>query len=223
MRFAFALSLFAMTMIAKSTEYETLEKLIADTWHPHHVEVSWEPLFGDTLLLRELSDVRAVSEIEKVAHGMLTLILEGAAPSGELRRVTLKGNARVFGDAWTVNQRIKPGAQVSLESLESFRCEWTGLRDAALLDINAITGKLAVRPLIPGRVILDSDVKSKPLIRAGDSVTMNYVENGITIRITGVALKDGAPGDRIAIRVPDVEQKRLEGVVEDDATIRWVP
>jgi flagella basal body P-ring formation protein FlgA len=154
---------------------------------------------------------------------MMTLVLEGKNASGEAKRITLKGSARIFGNAWTVKERIKPGAPVTSESLEGLRCEWTGLREAALLDKNAIAGKLAVRPLIPGRAILDSDVKARPLIHAGDSVSMNYTQHGITIRITGVALKDGAPGDRIAIRVPDVEQKRLEGVVEDDATLRWVP
>ncbi|MBK6766392.1 MAG: flagellar basal body P-ring formation protein FlgA [bacterium] len=204
-------------------QYPDLENAIAATWQPHNVRVVWEPTFGDPALLAQWKNVNVESGLSECAHDVLTLSLRGLAQDGTPQRLTLKGRAYVFGDCWTVVERIKLGAVVTRENLVPHSCDWSNLRTTALLDPDAIAGKLAVRPLVPGRAILATDVRPKAVIRSGDPVTIVYEKDGVRVSLDGVAMKDGGIGERIPVRVPEVESNRLEGVIEDDATLRWVP
>lgn len=216
------ISLFFASM-TYAQQFPALENAIAATWRPHNVRVVWEPTFGDPGVLTTWKNVFVECGLGECAHDQLTLTLRGQAENGATQRITLKGRAYIFGDCWTVTERVKLGAVVTRQNLAPHSCDWSNLRTTALLDPDAIAGKLAVRPLVPGRAILATDVRSKAVIRSGDPVTIVYEKDGVRVSLEGVAMKDGGIGERIPVRVPEVESNRLEGVIEDDATLRWVP
>jgi flagella basal body P-ring formation protein FlgA len=165
----------------------------------------------------------ADAPIEACSYGMMTITLVGTDAHGEQKRVTFKGKARIFGQAFSVASRVKIGDKLNGDMLTALTCEWSNLRTTALLDRDAIIGKLAVRPLIPGRAILATDVRPRPVIRSGDAVTVMYERNGVTVKVDGIAMKEGGIGEKIPVRVPEVDKNRLVGVIQDDATLRWIP
>lgn len=223
MRFGLALSLSLLTTMSNAQNYTTLEQIISATWVPHNVTCKWEPMFGDAAALDTLKNVNVVGEIEDFANGLLTLTFKGVDENRVEQRVTLKGRARIFGQAYSVTERVKIGEEIKLSMLIPLACEWSNLRAMALLDAGAIAGKYAVRPLVPGRVILASDIRPKTLVRSGEPVIVYYEEGGVTVKVEGVAMKDGGVGEKIPVRVREVEKNRLEGVIQDDATLRWIP
>jgi len=223
MKVALATTLIIFASMARAQQYPVLEDAIAATWQPHNVRVVWEAAFGDPGVLAEWKNVIVESGLGECAHDQLTLTLRGQSNAGTMQRLTIKGRAYIFGDCWTVAERVKLGSVITRENLVAQSCDWSNLRTTVLLDPDAIAGKLAVRPLVPGRAILATDVRPKAVIRSGDPVTIVYEKDGVRVSLDGVAMKDGGIGERIPVRVPEVESNRLEGVIEDDATLRWVP
>jgi len=215
------LSLIPLMCAAQSPS--KLETLIAATWAPHQVTCRWEPVFGDAARLDSWSECRVTSELPEAAHDLLTISLSGKDANNNDCQLTIKGHAHIFGAAYTVNSRVKLGAEIKRENIAEIECEWSSLRDVALLDANAIAGKFAIRPLVPGRPILAGDVKPRAIIKSGDPVVIEYEQGGVIVKVEGVAMKDGGIGDKIPVRVPEVEYNRLEGVIQDDATLRWIP
>lgn len=217
------LSISFLTTMSNAQDYNTLEHIIAATWVPHYVTCKWEPMFGDPTLLNGWTNVEVVGELDDFAYGLLTLTLRGIDPNGVEQRATVKGRARIFGQAYSVASRVQIGDEIRSEMLTPLLCEWSNLRAMALLDEKAIAGKYAVRPLVPGRVILAGDVRPRTLVRSGEPVTVLFEQGGVTLKVEGIALKDGGVGERIPVRVPEVEKNRLEGVIQNDATLRWIP
>lgn len=209
--------------MTRAQQFPVLEDAIAATWQPHTVRVVWEPIFGDPKVVADWKNIKVENELPEYAHDLLMLTLSGKTQDGTIQRMTLKGRAYIFGDCWSVNDRVKLGDVVTRDKLTPLSCEWSHLRSVVLLDADAIVGKYAVRPLVPGRAILASDVRPKAVIRSGDPVTIVYEKDGVRVMLDGVAMKDGGIGEKIPVRVPEVESNRLEGVIEDDATLRWVP
>lgn len=223
MRFGLLITLSIITTVSNAQTFSQIESLIAATWAPHEVTCLWEPIFGDPSVISNWQNVSVSSALEACAHDQLTLTLEGVDSSGIEQKLTVKGRARIFGKAYSVRERVKVGEEVKATMLESLECEWGNLRAAALLDPNAIAGKFAVRPLVPGRVILACDVRPRTLVRSGDTVSIYCVEGGVNVKIQGVAMKDGGAGETIPVRVPEVDKNRLEGVIQDDSTLVWIP
>ena len=212
-----------MASSAFAQQSNALELAIAQTWQPMDVHVVWVPVFGDPAVLAEWTEINVESTLPDCALGLLTVTLSGKTVEGKSVRATFKGRARVFGDSWTVATRVKIGDPVFAENLVRLDCEWSNLRTTVLLDSGAIVGKLAVRALIPGRPILDADVRTPSVIRSGDPVTLVFEQSGIKVLVDGVAMKAGGIGEKIPVRVPEVESNRLVGVIQNDHTLRWVP
>lgn len=81
-----------------------------------------------------------------------------------------------------------------------------------LSDPGNLIGKQLKHSLIAGRVITPSMLKAHIMIRRGQSVTIMARGDAVNIRMTGVAMADGAENQRI--RVENTLSKRvIEGIV----------
>ena len=65
-------------------------------------------------------------------------------------------------------------------------------------------------------------MRPRAIIHSGDPVVIQYEQGGVIVKVEGVAMKDGGVGETIPVRVPKVERNRLQGVIQDDATLRWI-
>jgi flagella basal body P-ring formation protein FlgA len=69
-----------------------------------------------------------------------------------------------------------------------------------LEDADAIIGKIARRPLIPGAPLRNADLQSPTLIKRGSTATIVLEAPGIRLTQIGAALANGGAGDLIAFR-----------------------
>ncbi len=80
-----------------------------------------------------------------------------------------------------------------------------------------------VRRLVPAGAIVTPDaLKSVPLVQRARPVTVLSETGGVRVRVTGVALDDGAYGDAVRVRLGDARNSRqtLRGVVTGLGTVR---
>ena len=82
-----------------------------------------------------------------------------------------------------------------------------------------LSGKVAKRTLLPGKLIARNAVAEPELVTRGKMVVAVFEEGALTMSTTGMALQSGALGDGIQIRNVD-SGKVIFGVVQPDGTVR---
>ena len=104
-------------------------------------------------------------------------------------------------------------------TLKSLQIEG-GLR-GVIIDRDHLVGKVAVRNLMAGQPLRQSDVKAPKLISRGQSVTITSKAGGLTVTMKGRALGNARAGDRVWVQNQS-SNKRVEGEVtpEGDVLIR---
>lgn len=84
---------------------------------------------------------------------------------------------------------------------------------------SAVIGKMARRTLLPGMAIPLGAVDFPRLVANGGAVQLVYIDGGLTIVTSGMALQDGAAGDLVRVRNDD-SGVTVSGVVQPDGAVR---
>ncbi len=86
-------------------------------------------------------------------------------------------------------------------------------------DWRALDGKVARRTLLPGRMIPTGSVRDAWIVEPGKPVQVLYVQGGLEIAVSAVALQAGAAGDLVRLRNVD-SGTVFSGTVMADGTVR---
>ena len=84
---------------------------------------------------------------------------------------------------------------------------------------SAVVGKMARRTLLPGMAIPLGAVDLPRLVNNGGAVKLVYIDGGLTIVTSGMALQDGVAGDFVRVRNDD-SGVTVSGVVQHDGAVR---
>ena len=87
-----------------------------------------------------------------------------------------------------------------------------------IVDRGQLVGKVAVRDLIAGQPLRQSDVKAPRLISRGQSVTITSKAGGLTVTMKGKALGNAKAGDRVWVQ-NESSNKRVEGEVTPEGEV----
>lgn len=83
----------------------------------------------------------------------------------------------------------------------------------ALSDPASAAGQVLLRALPAGAVLTEATVKAALAVKRGQAVTLSLSSGPVAIEVAGVAMQNGAIGDRVTVR--NTNSKRLvEGVVK---------
>ncbi|HVW54386.1 MAG TPA: flagellar basal body P-ring formation chaperone FlgA [Rhizobiaceae bacterium] len=82
-----------------------------------------------------------------------------------------------------------------------------------------IVNKIALRTILPGRLIPEGSVRDAFLVEAGKPARIVYSQGALTITMIAVALEPGSAGDVVKVRNPD-SGAVFSGIVMADGTIR---
>lgn len=115
---------------------------------------------------------------------------------------------------------IYPGETVTADLLQQVPLR-RQLRNPAGVerDLRALDGKVAKRTLLPGRMIPTGSVRDAWLVEPGKPVRVLFVQDGLEIALSAVALQAGAAGDVVRLRNVD-SGSVFAGVVMADGTVR---
>jgi flagella basal body P-ring formation protein FlgA len=82
-----------------------------------------------------------------------------------------------------------------------------------------VTGKVAKRTLLPGKLIPINALREAYMVEAGAPVAVSYVHGGLQISTIGIPLQPGAIGDMVKVRNAD-SGAVFTGIVMADGSIR---
>jgi flagella basal body P-ring formation protein FlgA len=86
-------------------------------------------------------------------------------------------------------------------------------------DTTVVTaGWITRRPFRAGDVLDEPGVSRADVVTTGDVVDVIYRNDRVSIRLTGTVIGNGAPGDRVYVKLQN--RKRLRGVVTGPHTVR---
>ena len=74
------------------------------------------------------------------------------------------------------------------------------------------------RTLSRGEVVRSSDVIDAPVVFAGDTVTAEFIRDGVRLALVGTALQNASLGARVAIRLD--RGRRFAGIATGRHTVR---
>lgn len=198
-----------------------LETLIGEAWAPQTVRVEWTFREKAPSVLSSYTDWRLSDPRPTRLAGSMIVSLQRTAADGTLQKTAVSGTCRVFGRGLTVKARVDAGQKLDRENLQSIEAELTRLNGERLASIPAAPC-VAVRALVPGRVILAQDVKNPPLVRSGSKVSLVYAEGHVLVRLNGRALQDGAAGEVITVAADLGRSRSYKGTVAPDGAVHLI-
>ena len=173
------------------------------------------------------------------------VVAERAGPTVVLDAVAVQAMARRYGLDWDNPQGIRriivradaggPAAARGREILTYVHSLITGQivqpddliwakTAAAPMDaapsVDAVVGMAARRPLREGDAVLDRDVTAPIIIKAGDTVSVTYADEGVTLTLQGKAMANAAAGETLNIQ-NTASKKLIEAVATgpDEAVV----
>lgn len=204
------------------TAAELVETLIAEHWSPRTVRVNWQFRGAPPAALTEHADWILAEPKPLRMAGSLLLTLERRTAAGAVQRLGINGAARVFGTACVPVRGIPAGNPVRRCDLDIVEAEWTRLHADAADSICFDLPVIAARMLVPGRPLTLADLRPVPQIHKGQIVNVVYTDGGVTIRMSGRAMTEGATGETIPVAVDLGKVKRFKGTVAADGTVQLI-
>ena len=174
------------------------------------IQVEVFPLDGRVSLPACAEQVSVLSEHNQTVLGTVTVGMRCQTP-----------------EPWTIYLRGRVTSSITIPVLTQpvNRSNLIGYDDVALkkllidadlrgviIDRNHMVGKIAVRNLIAGQPVRQSDVTAPKLISRGQSVTITSKAGGLTVTMKGKALGNARAGDRVWVQNQS-SNKRVEGEV----------
>ena len=96
---------------------------------------------------------------------------------------------------------------------------WLTAPNASYIEDPAqLIGRLTTRPFAAGALLVMQGLKTPRAIRRGAHITVALASGAVAIRTNGIALQDGAIGDRIQVR-NDTSRRIVEGVIAEDGSV----
>ncbi len=139
-------------------------------------------------------------KIDQSKHSFKAYIkLVDKAFKQEFKR-SLSGKFIIYQTALAPTRDIKKGETISEDDLSYLSVYNNQISNSTVLDKKDAEGKEAKLNLGAGRILQTTQLKETPLVRSGKAVTIQYTDQNISLKASGVALGDGARGEKIRVR-----------------------
>jgi flagellar basal body P-ring formation protein FlgA len=116
---------------------------------------------------------------------------------------------------------IYPGEEIQAGQLEEVEVTNPNLVKGYAENINAVSGLISKRTLLPGRVILTSALREPFAVSRGTTVQLVFDNGSLVLRASGTPLQDAAIGELIKVRNKD-SGVIVSGTVMGDGTVHVV-
>lgn len=143
-------------------------------------------------------------------------LLRGGAPVGEARAVVV---GRVLGPALVARETLRRGEPIPAGAVEVRELDRTAVREPVLRDAAQALALVPDRTIAAGRPLTAPLLRAPYVVRRGLPVDLKIDAGDFSVVAGGIAVTDGAPGDRV-IAANSATGARVRGVVEDDGSLR---
>lgn len=136
----------------------------------------------------------------------------------ETQTVGLKGKVQTFVFVPTARHALVSGQIVTESDVFMKKTPQERARRQKITPLSDLIGKEIKRSVRAGQAVDDSDVRVRPMVTKGKTVTLSFVKGGIMLSAQGKALENGGLGD--TVRVLNTQSKSVvRGTVAGPETI----
>lgn len=121
-------------------------------------------------------------------------------------------NVRIFDRVLVSSHFLSKGTVLSAADLKLERRELSALPSGYETVPERLIGKQLRRALMAGAVVVPQAVKTLPLIKQGETVTIVMRQGGMEVSSSGIALADADLGERLRVR-NETSKRVVEGTV----------
>lgn len=162
----------------------------------HEIEINrLDPRLRLPLCDKELT-VTLESPAQPIGRVTMRVRCDGSSPW----TVFVPGQVRLYRDVVTAIRPLKREAVLSDMDVSLVERDVGLLNQGYLTSLKQAIGKKLTRPLQPDQVVAPGHVEQAEVIRKGDQVVISAHSGGMSVRMPGEALSDGAIGKQISVR-----------------------
>jgi flagella basal body P-ring formation protein FlgA len=138
---------------------------------------------------------------------------------GETSSIAVSGVAEELVEVPVLKRSIAPGEIIVADDLEWRSLPEPQLQPDTVLDLQAVVGQEAQRPLQARRALRGRDLGTPILVRRGEPVGIVYLAGRLEITTAGIALEAGRRNDPVQVQNTASGEVR-RGIVEGPRRIR---
>jgi flagella basal body P-ring formation protein FlgA len=167
------------------------------------------PLANHSRLATEI----AVEELRyDPGSGHFSALLVGTVGAEIRFRLPAQGRAQSLIELPVLARAVAAGERIAAADLDWISVPPSRLRPTSVTAAGQLIGSEARRPLQPGRVLSEHDLRPSRLVVRGRPVQLIYSRPGLELHALGVAQADGALGELVEVLNLD-SRRQLQGVV----------
>lgn len=154
----------------------------------------------DPRLRLPLCDQELTTSLESPAQPIGRVTLRVRCDGSSPWTVFVPGQVRLYREVVTAIRPLKRDNVVTEMDVSLAERDIGLLNQGYLTSLKQAIGKKLTRALLPDQVLAPVHVQQAEVIRKGDQVVISAHSGGISVRMPGEALSDGALGKQISVR-----------------------
>ncbi|MFQ5714620.1 MAG: flagellar basal body P-ring formation chaperone FlgA [Candidatus Scalinduaceae bacterium] len=175
----------------------------------------WVPRKRDEIVL----DVSLVDSNKD--RGNIELIVSAGSNIAPFFKTSVVFKVRVFENVVIAKRKIGRRQRLTKENIFLAKRETTKRHGLAFFSMDDLTGRVAVRTILPNAIITENIVETSPTIQKGSVVKLFIEANNFSIVTKGLAQETGRTGE--VIRVRNLNSKKvIYGKVVDPERVQII-
>ncbi|WP_312758677.1 flagellar basal body P-ring formation chaperone FlgA [Pantoea brenneri] len=120
----------------------------------------------------------------------------------DARRHFIQIHLDVTATWWQASRLLRPGERVSRESIHPQRGSPEHLPSGLIYDPQRIIGRVTLRAIHPGENLVESQLRQRWAIVAGEKLEVSYQGDGFTVHAAAKALDNAALAQHLRVQTP---------------------
>lgn len=138
---------------------------------------------------------------------------------GAEKEIAVPVEIRWLDQVVVAERNIKQGDLISSDNIKVIEKDVTFNNKAYVRSMDAAVGLVSKRGLIRGQMIEEDLLKKPTVVRYGQVIKVEFVQNSLSLMMSGQAKGAGAVGDSIPVFIPHTKSN-VYGEIMDQNTVR---
>jgi flagella basal body P-ring formation protein FlgA len=138
--------------------------------------------------------------------------------TGQSMAIWAKVRISVEREVWVAGRSIAKGDAITADEISTTRVAQFPATEFRALNVSALVGKIARRPIVAGQRILPEMLEESKDVRGGETVHVKVVAGAATITLDAVAQSSGVKGESVLIHNPS-SGKAFRAVIDGPSSV----
>ena len=194
---------------------ESVINLLKD--HTNHQDAKFEIRYDSDFRVNYIQNrIKNLTKIEILNLNPKTNNFKLRVHLGGQEKYDLNGRYISFLEVPVARRVIRNGEILKKDDIMKVKTKVTNINHNIVLSEEQLLGMEARNIISNGRYFRVTDIKKRPIILMQDVVTMVYSVNNLTVKTMGIAMEEGAEGDKIKIKNEKTGREIYAKIIDKD-------